>query len=127
MWIEVQKESWDGVLSLVPECCADAAGTSQVAMTQLRQHLSHDVIWKTLQAASAGQLVKVVGTRRRAQQFAYRPMCLPLEVNCLQVSPSSLCQTAGSQIGEEEEAAAAEEEEEEEEGDNRTHNWVTCG
>ena len=73
VWIEVQIETWHSVPSLIPECSADAAGTRQVAMTQLRQHLSHDVIWKTLQAASAGQLVKVMRARRRAQQSGYGP------------------------------------------------------
>jgi len=74
VWIEVQIESRNSEASLIPECCADAAGTCQVAMTQMRQHLSHDVIRKTLQAAAAGQVVKVMRTRRRAQRLAYRLM-----------------------------------------------------
>jgi hypothetical protein len=55
VWIEVQVESRNCVPSLIPQCCADTAGTCQVVMTQLRQHLGHDVIWQTLQAAAAGR------------------------------------------------------------------------
>jgi len=99
VWVQVQIESWNSVLGLISQRCADAAGTSQVAMTQLRQHLSHDVIWKTLQAASAGQLVKVMRTRRRAQGFTYRPMCPAAVTSFYKPAPQTCAKQMNAEYG----------------------------